>query len=76
MLQAVLIWCYQITGGAGHGGGRVKSSGSIQYQAFEQYFVLLDGGTAVGVDDGGDFWEGLVIESPGTSKAGLVVVGR
>ena len=45
----------KITGGAGHGGGRVISSGSIQYQAFEQYFVLLDGGTAVGVDDGGDF---------------------
>ena len=44
----------KITGGAGHGGGRL-CSGSIQYQAFEQYFVLLDGGTAVGVDDGGDF---------------------
>ena len=67
----------KITGGAGHGGGRVISSGSIQYQAFEQYFVLLDGGTAVGVDDGGDFWEGLVIESPEYHlTAGLIVVGR
>ena len=68
----------KITGGAGHGGGRVISSGSIQYQAFEQYFVLLDGGTAVGVDDGGDFWEGLVIESPGTTlrRASLLLAGR
>ena len=54
----------KITGGSGHGGGTVISSGSTQYQAFEQYFVLLNGGTAVGIDDGGDFWEGLVIESP------------
>jgi hypothetical protein len=35
----------KITGGAGHGGGTVISSGSTQYQAFEQYFLLLDGGT-------------------------------
>ena len=68
----------KITGGAGHGGGTVISSGSTQYQAFEQYFVLLDGGTAVGVDDSGDFWEGLVMESPETTlrRASLLLAGK
>ena len=68
----------KITGGAGHGGGTVISSGSTQYQAFEQYFVLLDDGTAVGADDGGDFWEGLVMESPETTlrRASLLLAGR
>ena len=68
----------KMTGGAGHGGGAVISSGSTQYQAFEQYFLLLEGGSAVGVNDGGDFWDGLVIESPETTlrRASLLLSGK
>ena len=68
----------KITGGAGHGGGRVISPGSNQYQAFEQYFLLLGGGTAVGGNEAGDFWEGLVIESPETTlrRASLLLSGK
>ncbi|MEL0307684.1 MAG: hypothetical protein VW975_12330, partial [Halieaceae bacterium] len=68
----------KMTGGAGHGGGAVISSGSTQYQAFEQYFLLLEGGSAVGVDDSADFWDGLVIESPETTlrRASLLLSGK
>jgi hypothetical protein len=68
----------KMTGGAGHGGGTVISSGSTQYKAFEQYFLLLDGGTAVGVDEAGDFWDGVVLESPETTlrRASLLLAGK
>ena len=68
----------KMTGGAGHGGGAVISSGSTQYQVFEQYFLLLEGGSAVAVDDSGDFWDGLVIESPETTlrRASLLLSGK
>lgn len=68
----------KITGGAGHGGGTVISSGSQQYQAFEQYFLLSDGGSAVGVDETADFWGGVVIESSETTlrRASLLLSGK
>ena len=68
----------KITGGAGHGGGRVISAGSDQYQAFEQYFLLLDGGSAVGVDDTGDFWDGVTNEAPEVTirRASLLLSGK
>ena len=68
----------KITGGAGHGGGRVISAGSDQYQAFEQYFLLLDGGSAVGVDDTGGFWDGVTNEAPEVTirRASLLLSGK
>ena len=68
----------KMTGGAGHGGGAVISSGSLQYQAFEKYFLLLEGGSAVGVDDSVGFWDGVVFESPETTlrRASLMLAGK
>jgi len=68
----------KMTGGAGHGGGAVISSGSLQYQAFEKYFLLLEGGSAVGVDDSVGFWDGVVFESPETTlrRASLRLAGK
>ena len=68
----------KMTGGAGHGGGTVISSGSTQYQAFEQYFLLLEGGTAVGVDDSVDFWESVVLEPHETTlrRASFLLAGK
>ena len=53
----------KITGSSGHGGGAVISSGSTQYQAFEQYFLLLSGAAALSSNAGQDFWAGLQTES-------------
>ncbi|MEK9656402.1 MAG: hypothetical protein VW202_11910, partial [Halieaceae bacterium] len=52
----------KITGGSGHGGGQIVSSGSTEYQAFEQYFALLSGDATSGSGDASDFWEGIVME--------------
>ena len=46
----------KIIGNAGHGGGRVLSEGSADYQAFESYFELLAGGSAIAPSSPSNFW--------------------
>ena len=60
----VLTWfCQRSLEGSGHGGGTVINSGSSQYQAFEQYFLLLSGAASLSSNGGQDFWAGLETES-------------
>ena len=67
----------KITGGAGHGGGRVISAGSDQYQALEQYFLLLEGGSAVGVVTLAIFGMALQAKHQGhVRRASLLLSGK
>ena len=52
----------KITGGSGHGGGIVISSGSTDYQSFERYFALLSGDAFADSGSQSDFWDGLYAE--------------
>ena len=68
----------KITGGSGHGGGQIVSSGSTEYQAFEQYFALLSGDATSGSGDASDFWEGIVMEPREVTlrRASLLLAAR
>ena len=68
----------KITGGSGHGGGQIVSSGSTEYQAFEKYFALLSGDASPGSGDASDFWEGIVMEPRGVTlrRASLLLAAR
>ena len=68
----------KITGGSGHGGGPIVSSGSTEYQAFEQYFALLSGDAASGSGDASDFWEGIAMEPREVTlrRASLLLAAR
>jgi len=68
----------KIAGGSGHGGGQIVSSGSNEYQAFEQYFALLSGDATSGSGDSSDFWEGIVMEPREVTlrRASLLLAAR
>jgi hypothetical protein len=68
----------KIAGGSGHGGGQIVSSGSNEYQAFEQYFALLSGDATSGSGDASDFWEGIVMEPREVTlrRASLLLAAR
>ena len=68
----------KIQGDLGHGGGQVFTTGSPQFQAFEQYFNLLLGEKSEVPDIGYKFWAGLINEDRGTTlrRASLLIAGQ
>ena len=68
----------KITGGSGHGGGTVISSGSNDYETFERYFALLSGDASTGSGSQSDFWDGLFMEPREVTlrRASLLLAAR
>ena len=68
----------KITGGSGHGGGTVISSGSNDYETFERYFALLSGDASAGSGSQSDFWDGLFMEPREVTlrRASLLLAAR
>ena len=77
-VDAALILA-KISGGAGHGGGRVHPVNSAGYKAIEELLTLISGNHPGDTDtNAGEFWDGLVLEPRERTlrRAAILMGGR